>query len=386
MLGRTPKDFDVATDARPDDVRRLFRNSRIIGRRFRLVHVFFKGEIVEVATFRRQPEAEAQASADDDLLITSDNAYGTPRQDAFRRDFTVNALFYNIDDFSVIDYVGGLDDLKAKRITTIGDPDVRFQEDPVRMLRACEFAARLGFGIDRASQEAIYRQRRELDKASKPRVTEEILQLLRCGHAGNAAQWMLDLGLLEEVLPEVRAMVRAQHPTGVDFGRMLPVIDAMAAEGNSLSDIGLLAAILLPGVLEGRQVIEQRRGRAMTRAALAKLVEDLAEPLFERFTLSRERRQRVIRSLTGFLRMCEPGWSDNSRQRFAQRPYFNDARFLFALLVRATGEGHEELERWDQSRGRRAERNDDHGGSEGRSEGQRPRRRRRRYRRRRRRS
>jgi poly(A) polymerase len=147
MMGRTPKDFDVGTNARPNEVRRLFGNSRIIGRRFRLVHVFYHdGSVIEVSTFRRDPDPEEQRGEPGELLITSDNTYGTPRQDAFRRDFTINALFYSIADFTVRDHVGGIEDLERKLIRAIGDPDVRFQEDPVRMLRACEFAGRLGFG------------------------------------------------------------------------------------------------------------------------------------------------------------------------------------------------------------------------------------------------
>jgi poly(A) polymerase len=177
MLGRKPKDFDVVTDARPNEIRRVFRNARIIGRRFRLAHVLFQEGVVEVSTFRRVPtpaetRAAAASTAEDpqtgeqraprDLLITSDNTFGNPREDAFRRDFTVNALFYNIADFTLIDYTGGVDDLQRRLIRAIGDPDVRFQEDPVRMLRACEFAARLGFGIEHHTQEAIERQKNEL--------------------------------------------------------------------------------------------------------------------------------------------------------------------------------------------------------------------------------
>ncbi|HEX3070414.1 MAG TPA: hypothetical protein VHX14_17735, partial [Thermoanaerobaculia bacterium] len=137
LMSGTPKDFDIATDAHPAEIRRLFRNSRIIGRRFRLVHIIFQDMLVEVATFRREPERNEDAA---ELLITDDNTFGSPLQDARRRDFTINALFYNIADFSVIDYVGGLEDVEAKRVRVIGDPDVRFREDPVRMMRAVEFA------------------------------------------------------------------------------------------------------------------------------------------------------------------------------------------------------------------------------------------------------
>ena len=144
MVRRRPKDFDVSSNARPQQIRRLFRNSRIIGRRFRLVHVYFKEGIIEVSTFRGRPDPEEQAAAPDEILITDDNVFGTPAEDAVRRDFTVNALFYDVSNFTVIDYVGGIEDLRNRLIRTIGDPDVRFQEDPVRMLRACELAGRLG--------------------------------------------------------------------------------------------------------------------------------------------------------------------------------------------------------------------------------------------------
>src|SRR5947208_3232483 len=148
IMSRQPKDFDIATDAHPGEIRRLFRNSRIIGRRFRLVHIIFQDMIVEVATFRREPERATTDEETEDFLITDDNTFGSPLQDARRRDFTINALFYNIADFSIIDYVGGLEDMELKRVRVIGDPDVRFREDPVRMMRAVEFGARLGCGIE----------------------------------------------------------------------------------------------------------------------------------------------------------------------------------------------------------------------------------------------
>jgi poly(A) polymerase len=347
LLGRRPKDFDVATDARPEEIRRVFRNSRVIGRRFRLVHVFFGDEIVEVATFRREPPPEEQAGDEDEgLLITSDNTYGTAREDAFRRDFTINALFYDIADFSVIDYVGGLADLDQRVIRAIGDPDVRFQEDPVRMLRACEFAGRLGFRIEPRTQEATHRQRRELDKASPARLTEELVQLLRCGHAGRAFQWLHDLGLLEVLLPEAYAMVAASERGLGDFGQVLPAIDGLIAEGRAPADTALLAALLLPSVLLRRLDVEALDQRPMTRAALAELVSEVVTPFCARFTLSRDRATRVERALTGFLRLCEPGWTAAERARFARRPFFVDAVTLFEIMTRATGQGTEPLAGW----------------------------------------
>ena len=184
LLGRRPKDFDIGTSAHPYQVKKLFRNCWIIGRRFRLAHVKFGPKVIEVATFRRQVEAGEEVVQDGvpapdvstpegEQLIHHDNTFGTPEEDAFRRDFTINALAYDIATFSIIDYVGGLDDLRAGLVRSIGDPDVRLREDPVRMLRAVALAARLDFVIDRPVVDAIRVLRHEIAKASPPRLLEE---------------------------------------------------------------------------------------------------------------------------------------------------------------------------------------------------------------------
>jgi poly(A) polymerase len=346
LLGRQPKDFDVGTDARPGEIRRIFRNSRIIGRRFRLAHVFFPDGIVEVATFRREPSEEDQEGAQDELLITSDNTYGTPREDAFRRDFTINALFYSIADFSVIDYVGGIDDLDDGLIRVIGDPEVRFREDPVRMVRAVEFAARLKFDLEPATAEGIVRTRSEIAKASPARMTEELVQLLRCGHAGDALQLMLDLGLVDELLPEVYDMVAADERGLGKFNRIPLIFDELVEEGREVSDGALLAALLLPKVLLRRYDTEAAEGHPMSRGALATLVAEVAEPLATRFVLSRARAERIGGSLETFLRLCEPDWQPEGRRRFALRKDFDDALVLLEVVTRATGEGGEVLAGW----------------------------------------
>jgi poly(A) polymerase len=354
MLGRSPKDFDVGTDAKPNEIRRLFSNSRIIGRRFRLVHVYFHdGSTVEVSTFRRNPDPEEQRSAPGELLITSDNTYGSPREDAFRRDFTINALFYNVADYSVIDWTGGIDDLDRKLIRAIGDPGVRFQEDPVRMLRACEFAGRLGFGIEQKTQEAIEKHRKELDKASPARVTEEIAQLLRCGRAGAAMQWMLELGLLEVILPEAYAMLTAGRRGLGDFGQILPVIDRMVAEGRQLPDSALLASVLLPKVMLRRDDVEALDQRPMSRSAIEVLVQEEIQPFLARFTVSNLKSQQITQALIGFQRLCEPVDKFPERVRLARRSWFNDALVLFEILVEATGEGEEALAEWQTAARRR---------------------------------
>jgi poly(A) polymerase len=226
LLNRRPKDFDIGTSAHPHQIKKLFRNCWIIGRRFRLAHVKFGTKTIEVATFRRQmpativtPEMEAAEAAGptnddgdtpprrraDDHFLHRDNTYGTPEEDAFRRDFTVNALFYDIGTFSIIDYVGGLDDLDARIIRCIGDPEVRFLEDPVRMLRAVVLAARLQFSIDQPILDAIAVHRHEIARSAPARLMEEYYKILRSGHAQEAFKQLRTTGLLKAITPELAA-------------------------------------------------------------------------------------------------------------------------------------------------------------------------------------
>ena len=180
LVGRSPKDFDVATSARPDDVRRLFKNSRVIGRRFRLVHVLFSGrKVIETATFRRAPEQEDSEA--DDILIRNDNVFGESYQDAARRDFTINGLFYDIERREVLDWVGGMPDIERRTVHTIGNPMVRFREDPVRILRAIKFCARLDFGMSAEVYDAIVACRTALARAAKPRFSRS-----SCGSCARA--------------------------------------------------------------------------------------------------------------------------------------------------------------------------------------------------------
>src|SRR3954465_7763967 len=230
LLQRRPKDFDIGTSAHPHQVKKLFRNCWIIGRRFRLAHVKYGNKTIEVATFRQNVAASEFAAEPDaginingsaetplieaaseggrtprrraeDHLIERDNTYGTPEEDAFRRDFTVNALFYDIGTLSIIDYVGGLQDLDARIIRCIGDPDVRFLEDPVRMLRAVVLAARLEFTIDEPSLDAIAIHRHEIARSAPARLLEEYYKILRSGHAEDAMRLLRDTRLMKEITP-----------------------------------------------------------------------------------------------------------------------------------------------------------------------------------------
>lgn len=197
LLERNPKDFDVVTDATPEEIRKLFRNCRLIGRRFRLAHILFRGEVIETSTFRAPVPEENNGEhcdntfrAGENGMVMRDNIFGTPEEDALRRDFTINALFYNIADFSLIDYAGGLQDLKDRMIRVIGDPDKRFAEDPVRMIRAARFAGTLGFEIEPMAYDSICRNKDILVQASPSRMYEEVQKLFFCGHAKDVFHWL----------------------------------------------------------------------------------------------------------------------------------------------------------------------------------------------------
>jgi poly(A) polymerase len=187
LLGRKPKDFDVATDAKPNELKRIFRNCRLIGRRFRLAHIFFHNSTIEVATFRSNVPEDADVAKGHvqkkDGLVTRDNQYGTPEEDALRRDFTVNAMFYDIATFSIIDYAGGLDDIEKKLLRCIGDPATRYTEDPVRMIRAVRFASSLGLTIEEEAWQAIIDNHQQMLSASPARMYEEMLKYFLSGAA-----------------------------------------------------------------------------------------------------------------------------------------------------------------------------------------------------------
>jgi poly(A) polymerase len=270
LLGRRPKDFDIGTSAIPQQVKRGFRNCWIIGRRFRLAHIKFGTKTIEVATFRRNIRADAEPEAPDldlgapdaivaadggppasvERLIQRDNEYGTPEEDAFRRDFTINALFYDSAERSIIDYVGGLQDLEARLIRSIGDPRERFQEDPVRMLRALVLAERLGFGLDDRVVDAIAELGSHIRMSAPARLMEEYFKILRSGAAGAAFQALARAGLIEHISPEMEEGLSAE------FFESLARLDAYrgryAAIPDTLTTTILVGSLLVPlGLMDG---------------------------------------------------------------------------------------------------------------------------------------
>jgi poly(A) polymerase len=354
LMGRTPKDFDVVTDAHPGDVRRLFRNSRIIGRRFRLVHIIFQDQVVEVATFRREPDRAApqvDSEVEEDFLITDDNTFGSPLQDAKRRDFTINAMFYNIADFSVIDYVGGLEDIAQGRVRVIGDPDVRFREDPVRMMRAIEFASRLGFEIEAETYQGILRHRNEILKASPPRVSEEILELLRRGWSRGAIRLMVDAGLLEPLLSEIDSAIQGDRAPY--FWKMLEVLDRTVQAGRKISDAVLLSVLVLPWVVSEIEVLEEKRHSSepdeasrMRLGEVLVFIRDLIQPLSARLALAAGTRHQMEQALETFWRLLEPPSDRRSQFRAVYRDPFNDALALLELYALSSGRYVDVFRQW----------------------------------------
>ncbi|MHB1241277.1 MAG: polynucleotide adenylyltransferase PcnB [Gammaproteobacteria bacterium] len=351
LLGREPKDFDVATDARPDQVRELFRNCRLIGRRFRLAHVHFGREIIEVATFRGgSPEAAPQLPDDDgpraveeDGRLLRDNVYGTLEEDVWRRDFTVNALYYNIDGFSVADYAGGMEDLRAGVLRLIGDPEQRYREDPVRMLRAVRFAAKLGFRIDPGTADPIPGLAALLDDIPPARLFEEVLKLFLAGYALQTFELLRHYGLFAHLFPETDAcLAREESGFPLTFvSRALANTDTRIAAGKPVTPVFLCAALLWEPVR--RQAVALRtedgsEGEALQRAGDAVVARQLSQvSLPRRITLP----MREIWQLQSRLAQRRGKRS----QRLLQHPRFR-AAYDFLLLRAEEEEGIRESAEW----------------------------------------
>ena len=391
LLGRQPKDFDIGTDARPEEVRRLFRNSRVIGRRFRLIHVFFVGnKIFEVSTFRRdsepepEPEAELELSPDsaaespvdaegmqpegEDSVFEgeasgerdvagsmlprtpvpgeprSDNVYGDAESDAFRRDLTINGLFYDLRTRSVIDYVGGLDDLKARIIRTIGVPAVRFEEDPVRMIRAVRHAARTGFEIEAETEAAIKSSVQLIEQASGARVYEEMLRELQGGFALPSFQLLSKLGILNQLLPAIAERI-SRDGNEAEIFETLARADVMVSKKKIVPPGVLFAAVLVTGLseeyleqlakeygpTEEEDVPEQEARRRIER-----LAQDIIARVLVPLGVPRKDREIAESLLIARSQLIYSLSSADEGDRRARRPRLPE---LLPLLCELTGEG-----------------------------------------------
>lgn len=270
LLGHEPKDFDVATNALPEQVHQIFKRSRLIGRRFKLVHVRFGREVIEVATFRAPPEQATHV--DPQGRIMQDNVYGTLEQDAWRRDFTVNALYYNIRDFSIVDYTGGVADLDAGVIRLIGDVETRYREDPVRMLRAIRFKAKLGLNLDAATEQGIFQHGQLLADIPPARLFDETLKLYLSGQAASTHEFLCHYGLFEQMYPQTASLLH-QEKDGYPrllLTKALENTDRRIADDKPVTPAFLFAALLWEPVRQLTQTLMENgipEIPAMQRAA-----------------------------------------------------------------------------------------------------------------------
>ncbi len=249
LLDQSPKDFDIVTNAYPQEVHRLFRNSRIIGRRFRLVHVYFHREVIEVSTFRANTQDD-NAEFDEEFpsMIRNDNVYGTIEEDAWRRDFTVNAMYYNIADYNVIDYTGGMNDLHRKVIRMIGDPVQRYHEDPVRLLRAIRLAAKLDFTIEKHTEQPIKKLAHLLEHVSSSRLFDEVMKLFFTGHAEVTYQRLQHYGYMKMLFPMAMEALQSRD-SDIDAAFIkaaLQATDQRFQEDKSLNPGFLFSVVLWP--------------------------------------------------------------------------------------------------------------------------------------------
>lgn len=345
LLGREPKDFDVATDASPEEVRDTFRNCRLIGRRFRLAHVHFGRDIIEVATFRGSHNGEDSIAAQSDQgMILRDNVFGTIEEDALRRDFTVNALYYNLKDFSVIDYVGGVEDLQAGLLRLIGDPETRFREDPVRLLRAIRFAAKLGFNIHKDSEAPIFQLGDLLDEVPAARLFEEVLKLFLGGVAVHTFEKLRHYDLFRHLFPSTdKSLEIEEQQFPIQFVLQgLKNTDTRIREDKPVTPAFLFAVLLW-------EPVRQRAQQAMERGvipqqAMFDAADEVISEQVQKIAIPR-RFSSQMKEIWSMQSRLEKSRSGKRARRLLENPRFR-AAYDFLLLRAAASEADQQLADW----------------------------------------
>jgi poly(A) polymerase len=332
LLKKTPKDFDVVTNAHPQQIHDLFRNSRLIGHRFRLAHVYFKGgKYIEVSTFRRRSEFEEEEKEHPH----TENTFGTPAEDASRRDITINAIFYNIADLSLLDYVGGLDDLQNGIIRCIGDPEEKFVQDPVRMIRVLRHAARTGFTIEEKTYQALFTYIQKLFFCSPSRLRDEFMRELREGAAKESMHLMIKTGMLDIFFPALFSLLQ-KGDQQTFFLKLMDALDTIQVGKNSVADefcLSLFFLILLKSNFAANDFPSGRKGQALYQLRVHEWVMNLLEPLqfprrVKEMTSHLLGSQRIFRE---FLPLGRLPWL------FMKKPFFAKARLLFELDAQIQG-------------------------------------------------
>jgi poly(A) polymerase len=341
LLGRKPKDYDIVTDAHPQELRRMFTNSRIIGRRFRLVHVVFKGgKVIEVSTARSLPTNRTSAKNEDDLYLKRDNQFGTFKEDAARRDFTINALIFDVKNQTIVDYAGGFEDIQQRVVRVIGNPEISFPEDPVRMYRAVKFAALLGLSLDPATLRAINKYKPLLLKASSSRLHEEYNKIFRSGQAATIFGALLSTGLMETLMPHVvsgeQLVDNLDHEEFLEtpLGQRLAIADRMIQEHEDVN-LNIYYALLIAGALHD-VVLRNQKDHEKTlerklKEPLQALQKDLAltkrefETLLQIFATQNLFRREVTE---------RKGWV----KEFQARKIFQESFIVYKIVARALGD------------------------------------------------
>ena len=342
LLGGSPKDFDVATDATPEQVRSIFRNARIIGRRFKIVHVRYGREIIEVTTFRGQAEDSTQQVASAQGQLLRDNVYGDLESDALRRDFTVNALYYSSEDGCVYDYAGGLEDIQQRQLRMIGEPETRYKEDPVRLLRAVRFAAKLGFAIEHETAAPIVQQAELLANIPPARLFEEVLKLFLAGSATVTFQQLRDYGLFKVLFPQTAPLLDNSDYYLRLLEQVMVNTDKRIRSGKRITPAFIYAALLWPPLQEAlkNRPIQKGENRQdifydTSQMVIARQLQRVMIP--KRFTIP----MRQIWDLQS--RLNER--SGKRAHRTLQHPKFR-AAYDFLLLREEAGEDLNGLGHW----------------------------------------
>lgn len=336
LLGKRPKDFDVATNATPNQIKKMFNNCRIIGKRFKLVHILFRGKVIEVSTFRSVPEHRKEVhTKSKDYLLKKDNVYGSAREDAARRDFTINSLYFDTRNESIVDYVGGYEDIEKHILRVIGDPDVSFKEDPVRMLRAVKFSVLLGLDIEKKTKAAIKKNRMEILKASPARLIEEYNKIFRTWKASLIFQALAENHLLDVMIPEpFEEDKKNSHwterflETGV--GKRLAIIDKLLSEREEMTPCifyAILAYDLIKDALDGK------------KGNIAHNIKIALDPFANSMGISKRDRDKLVKIFTSqsrFLSIEDEKADQNAF--FKKKDFFYDAFMVFKIVAISKGD------------------------------------------------
>jgi poly(A) polymerase len=341
-LGRAPKDFDISTDARPGQLRQLFRNSRTIGRRFRLVQVFFRGnKIIEVSTLRSSSEFDIEGN---DAVLPSNNTFGTLEEDAFRRDLTINALFYEIENRTIIDYTGGVEDLDRRIIRVVGDPDRRFTRDPVRMMRVIRHAARTGFTIEAETLAAVHRHRDKLQLCPSSRIRDEVLKDLQSGASRPWAELCMASSLWDALFPLYREYLQADDSEKIreQLLQVFAALDRLHVRSSEeeplkIPEFFLLATLLLPWACRRFQLPETNvRGQGFHR--LSRLIREEVDQSFgEHFNVQRMAKEGITTLLINLSTLHHARNQESYPKWLKRKSYYKDCSRFYDFYLETQG-------------------------------------------------